>query len=107
MKYLGIKEITTQRQRANGTRNFALPYYIRGKQVTITSYKSGYVRIDRNCHATYQVNPTYKVPYKVIDRDGKLKTRTITKRIMIYGEESRIDFIFNYVLKNFYKKQWK
>lgn len=107
MKYLGIEEITTPRQQANGTRNFALPYYIRGKQVTIASYQTGYVRIDRNCHSAYQVNPTYKVPYKVIGRDGKLRTWTSTKRVMIYGEESRIDFIFNYVLKNFYKKQWK
>ena len=41
MKYLGIEEITTPIQRNNGTREFALPYKVRGKQVTLASYQSG------------------------------------------------------------------
>ena len=107
MQYLGIKEITTLRQQVNGTREFALPYKVRGKRVTIASYQTGYVRIDRNCHSRYQINPTYEVPYKVIGKDGKLRTWTSRKRIMIYGEKSRIDFIFNYILKNYYNKKWQ
>ena len=43
MKYLGVEEITTLKQRNNGTREFALPYKIRGKRVTLASYQSGYV----------------------------------------------------------------
>ena len=109
MNYLGIKEVTTPKQEENGTREFALPFYVRGKIVTIASYKSGYVRIDRNCHSRYQINPTYKVPYKVIGSDGKLRAWTTNKRVLIYGEENRINFIFNYILKNYYSKntQWK
>ena len=75
--------------------------------MTLASYQSGYVRIDRNCHSRYQINPTYKVPYKFVSTYGELKSWTTKKRIMIYGENNRIDFIFNYILKNYYNKQWQ
>jgi len=108
MNYLGVKEVTTPKQQKNGTREFAIPFYIRGKRVTIASYQSGYVRIDRNCHMKYQINPTYKVPYKVISRDGKFRTWTSKARVMIYGENNRINFIFNYIIKNYYSQnKWK
>lgn len=107
MKYLGVEEITTPRQQVNGTREFVLPFYAGSQLVTIASYQSGYVRIDRNCHTRYQINPTYQVPYKVIGRDGKLRTWTNKKRIMIYGEDNRINFIFNYALKNYFNKYKK
>jgi len=107
MKYLGVEEITTPRQQVNGTREFAIPFYLRGKRVTLASYKSGYVRIDRNCHTKYQINPTYEVPYKFISADGELNAWTNKRRMMIYGEDNRINFIFNYILKNYYNKQWQ
>jgi len=108
MKYLGVEETTTPRQKLNGTRQFTLPYYVGNKKVTIASYQTGYVRIDRNCTTRYQINPTYDVPYKVINSDGVLRTWTNRKRMMIYGENNRINFIFNYILKNYYNKnEWK
>jgi len=107
MKYLGVEEITTPKQQNNGTREFALPYYVRNKRVTIASYQTGYVRIDRNCHSRYQINPTYEVPYKFISADGGLNAWTNKRRMMIYGEDNRINFIFNYILKNYYNKQWQ
>ena len=105
MKYLGVEEITTPRQQVNGTREFAIPFYVRGKRVTLASYQSGYVRIDRNCHSRYQINPTYEVPYRFVSKDGELNSWTNKRRMMIYGEQPRIDFIFNYILKNYYNKQ--
>ena len=107
MKYLGVEEITTPKQRNNGTIEFAIPFYVRGKRVTLASYQTGYVRIDRNCHSRYQINPTYEVPYKFVSAYGELKSWTNRKRMMIYGEKNRIDFIFNYILKNYYNKQWQ
>lgn len=108
MSYLGVQEVTTPRQQENGTREFALPYYVRGKRVTLASYQSGYVRIDRNCHTRYQINPSYNVLYKVINRDGKLRTWVNRKRVLIYGENNRINFIFNYIIKNYYSQnKWK
>ena len=108
MKYLGVEEITTPKQRNNGTREFAIPFYVRGKRVTLASYQSGYVRIDRNCRSRYQINPTYEVPYKFISTYGELQAWTNKKRIMIYGEKNRINFIFNYIIKNYYSQnKWK
>ena len=75
--------------------------------MTLASYQSGYVRIDRNCHSKYQINPTYEVPYKFVSAYGELKSWTNRKRMMIYGEDNRINFIFNYILKNYYNKQWQ
>mgnify|MGYP001171153834 FL=1 len=108
MKYLGVEEITTPKQQDNGTREFAIPFYVGGKRVTLASYQSGYVRIDRNCHSRYQINPTYEVPYKFISAYGELQSWTNKKRIMIYGEKNRINFIFNYIIKNYYSQnKWK
>ena len=75
--------------------------------MTLASYQSGYVRIDRNCHSKYQINPTYEVPYKFVSAYGELKSWTNRKRMMIYGEDNCINFIFNYILKNYYNKQWQ
>ena len=103
MKYLGIKEVTTSRQKANGTRAFKTPFKVRRKPVRFYSYKRGYVRIDRNCHSMYQINKTYEVDYKVVMYNGEFYQCKSRKRIMIYNEESRLNYILAYILKNYFK----
>ena len=103
MKSWGIKEITTSRQKANGTRAFEIPFRVRRKPVRFYSYKSGYVRIDRNCHSMYQINKTYDVDYKVVMHNGELYQCKNRRRIMIYNEESRLIYILKYILKNYFK----
>jgi hypothetical protein len=103
MKYLGIKEVTTSRQKANGTRAFKTPFKVRRKPVRFYSYKRGYVRIDRNCHSMYQINKTYDVDYKVVMYNGEFYQCKSRKRIMIYNEESRLNYILAYILKNYFK----
>jgi len=103
MKSLGINEITTSRQKANGTRSFEIPVSIRGKRIKFMSYKSGYVRIDRNCHSTYQINKTYNVDYKVVMWNGEFYQCKNKRRIKIYNEESRLIYILKYILKNYFK----
>ena len=103
MKYLGIKEVTTSRQKANGTRAFETPFKVRRKPVRFYSYKSGYVRIDRNTHTLYQINKTYDVDYKVVMYNGEFYQCKSRKRIMIYNEESRLNYILAYILKNYFK----
>ena len=103
MKYLGIKEVTTSRQKANGTRAFKTPFKVRRKPVRFYSYKRGYVRIDRNCHSMYQINKTYDVDYKVVTHNGEFYQCKSRKRIMIYNEESRLNYILAYILKNYFK----
>ena len=103
MKSLGIKEVTTSRQKANGTRAFKTPFKVRRKPVRFYSYKRGYVRIDRNCHSMYQINKTYDVDYKVVMYNGEFYQCKSRKRIMIYNEESRLNYILKYILKNYFK----
>lgn len=103
MKSLGIKEVTTSRQKANGTRAFEIPFKVRRKPVRFYSYKKGYVRIDRNCHSIYQINKTYDVDYKVVMYNGEFYQCKNRKRIMIYNEESRLNYILKYILKNYFK----
>ena len=103
MKSLGINEITTLRQKANGTRSFEIPSTVRGKRIKFMSYRSGYVRIDRNCHSTYQINKTYDVDYKVVMWNGEFYQCKNRRRIKIYNEESRLIYILKYILKNYFK----
>ena len=103
MKSLGINEITTSRQKGNGTRAFETPFKVRKKPVRFYSYKSGYMRIDRNCHSTYQINKTYDVDYKVVRWNGEFYQCKNKKRIKIYNEECRLIYILKYILKNYFK----
>ena len=103
MKSLGINEITTLRQKVNGTRAFETPFKVRKKPVRFYSYRSGYVRIDRNCHSTYQINKTYDVDYKVVMWNGEFYQCKNRRRIKIYNEESRLIYILKYILKNYFK----
>ena len=103
MEYLGINEITTSRQKANGTRAFETPFKVRRKPVRFYSYKRGYVRIDRNCHSMYQINETYDVDYKAVMYNGEFYQCKSRKRRMIYNEESRLNYILKYILKNYFK----
>lgn len=103
MKSLGINEITTSRQKANGTRAFETPFKVRRKPVRFYSYRRGYVRIDRNCHSMYQINKTYDVDYKVVMWNGEFYQCKNRRRMMIYNEESRLIYILKYILKNYFK----
>ena len=44
MDLLQMKEITTEKQKKNGTKIFQLPIKMYGKYIKVGSFKSGYVR---------------------------------------------------------------
>ena len=118
----GIKEITTQRQAKNGTREFEFPVPCYSKQrlkwfksknynlndlprLRIASFKSGYVRKQNGAYKPYQLNPTYNQNNRwVWMRDnGELYTSEhINKaRALIYSPLVRLNFILKYYLKNY------
>ena len=118
----GIKEITTQRQAKNGTREFEFPVPCYSKQrlkwfksknynlndlprLHIASFKSGYVRKQNGVYKPYQLNPVYMQNTKSVwQRDnGELYTSTcITHaRALIYSPLTRLNFMLNYYLKNY------
>lgn len=119
----GIREITTQRQAKNGTREFEFPVPSYSKQrlewfksknynlkdlprLRIAVFKSGYVRKQNGTDRAYQLNPTYKTKKRwVFLTENGLETREydILARALIYSNIARLNFILKYYLKNYAK----
>ena len=126
LKY-NIKEVTTQRQAKNGTREFFFPvstyqntngYYkkwlkMKGKslkdtpRLRLACFKNGYVRKQNGTYSPYQINKQYKQEERTTFLiDGKLETRIYnrTARAKIYSGLARLNYMLEYYLKN-YKSQ--
>ena len=109
-----IKEVTTQRQAKNSTREFEFPVPSRkrwpnGKNLRLAVYKSGYVRNCNSCSSNYQLNPVYKSERRqmFLTDEGTLKTyiyKGVT-RVPIWNTMARMKFMLDFYLKNhFYGK---
>ncbi len=110
-----IKEVTTQKQALNGTREFEFPvparsafysgqtWYSKDK-LRLAVFKSGYVRNQNSCGSAYQLNKQYKqnVRWTMLTPDG-LETRqyTQTARALIYSGLARLNYMLEYYLKNY------
>ena len=118
MDLLQMKEITTARQKKNGTRIFQLPIKKYGKYIQVGSFKSGYVRrlecIGYRSNSSYQLNKCeprveyYKDYYhngEVQKWTGKYRKYVGKSRILIDKEEDRLKYLISYCLKNYYIKQ--
>jgi len=94
-----IKEITTDRQKKNGTRQFELP---NGDQ--LASYKTGYVRRCNSSDRIYQLNKVYKQHqrYTVLN-GGELKTMKYTAyaRELINDPLARLIYIVELCKRNY------
>ena len=104
---LGCKNVTTSRQRSNGTTAFKLP-----TGHVVSEHKTGYIR--RNIYREknndggryggggkcYQLNPTYKVPYQAIGQEDKLyRYESAKRRTLIYSRKTRLKKLFLYTIK--------
>ena len=123
----GIREVTTQRQAKNGTREFEFPVPAYTKErlnwwkkrgnpwrspkdlprLRIACFKSGYVRKQNGGDRAYQLNPTYEQNYRCVwqRQNGELYTsKGMTKaRALIHSPITRLNFMLNYYLKNYAK----
>ena len=118
----GIREVTTQRQAENGTREFEFPVPCYSKQrlewfkrkkynlkelprLRIASFKSGYVRKQNGAYTAYQINPVYMQNTKSVwQKDNGeiyISTGVTHARALIYSPITRLNFILNYYLKNY------
>ena len=121
LQLLNIKEVTTERQKKNGTRIFQLPIKKYGKFIEVGSFESGYVRrMDcegyRGVISSYQLNKCenydhfYK-EYKWCDErnesyeTGKYNKHVGKKRILIPNEVDRLEYLIAFCLKNYYINQ--
>jgi hypothetical protein len=89
---LGCENVTTERQKKNGTTSFKLPT---GQMVT--EHSTGYIRKqllsslkNKKYDSCYQLNPTYPIDYKVVTSDGKHRIWKQYKRMLIYSRAERL-----------------
>ena len=119
-----IREVTTQRQAKNGTREFLFPvstyantneYYkkwmkangIKWKdtpRLRLACFKSGYVRKQNGTYSPYQINKTYNQEQRTTFLiDGKLQTRKYIgkARAKVWSGLARLNYMLEYYLKNY------
>ena len=96
---LGIKNVTSKRQKKNGTHVFEIPFKTyAGENIRLATYKSGAVRNVNSCYSCYQLNPTKLEKSEEYNFDHKI-------RIPITSHEGRLEFLLKFIIKNYYKKQ--
>tara|TARA_Y100000766_G_C18596770_1_gene454612 strand:+ start:84 stop:566 length:483 start_codon:yes stop_codon:yes gene_type:complete len=123
LKY-NIKEVTTQKQAINGTREFEFPvstynntneFYKKwlkkqGRslkdtpRLRLACFKSGYVRKQNGTYSPYQLNKTYKQEQRTTFLiDGKLETRKYRgiARAKIWSGLARLNYMLEYYLRNY------
>ena len=116
MDLLQMKEITTEKQKKNGTKIFQLPIKMYGKYIKVGSFKSGYVRrlecIGYRSDSSYQLNkrcesePQYFKSGRKDSMDRPLYTQFTTRTCeLIPNEVDRLEYLISYCLKNYYIKQ--
>ena len=95
-----IKEMTTDRQKKNGTRQFVLP-----NGDYLASYKTGYVRRCNSSDRIYQLNKVYKREERWTVMSGKGELRTIKSichaRELIHDPLARLIYIIEFCKRNY------
>ena len=96
---LGARDVTSEAQKRNGTTCWTLP-----TGDCISEHKTGYIRKNLlntrgKIYTCYQLNPTYKVPYKTIWEDGRQMEWTSNKRMLIHSRTERLKRLLLYSIK--------
>ena len=97
LQLLDIQEVTTSRQKKNGTREFKLPIKDQyGAEIHVASFASGYVRRTKanGYSPSWQLNKTRKIKSK--------HGWDMIQRILIPKEADRLDYLIAFCLKNYY-----
>ena len=100
---LGIKNVSTRRQKKNGTQVYELPIQqmwqtCNPKPLRFACYRSGYVRnVSEYNSSAYQINKTKKQP-------GFYNNLEHVERILIPNYDERIVYLANFILRNYYQK---
>jgi len=110
-KLMGIKEVTTARQKKNGTTVYELP--IRKLSYTGNSYAyryaiydSGYIRdVSEHCSSPWYINKRYETKSKYWNSYYKeYYTYTGSKPVFVNNFDDQLVYLANYILKNRYGK---
>ena len=105
LKALGCKNVTTDRQKKNGTTMFELP-----TGDTVAEFKSGYIRKylmseqkNLKFHSCYQLNPQYKTVFKTITHTGRVFETDRNNRMLIWNRAERLKRLVLYTIKQINK----
>ena len=107
LQLLGIQEVTTKRQKKNGTREFKLPVKDQyGGEIHVASFASGYVRRTKagGYCPSWQLNkrvesePQYYGPFE----NGMYRKFTTRTCKLILDEQDRLEYLISFCLKNYY-----
>ena len=110
LQLLDIQEVTTSRQKKNGTREFKLPVKDQyGGEIHVASFASGYVRRTKagGYCPSWQLNkrvesePQYYGPFE----NGMYRKYTTRTCELIPNEQDRLQYLISFCLKNYYIKQ--
>ncbi len=104
-----IKEVTTQRQAKNGTRDFEFPVPSRkrfknSERLKLACFKSGYVRNQNSCSSNYQLNPQYKAKTRTMFLSNKGLHTVEYEGIMrtkIWNQLARLKFMLDFYIRNY------
>ena len=110
LQLLDIQEVTTKKQKKNGTREFKLPVKCQyGGAIHVASFASGYVRRTKagGYCPSWQLNKRYKEKEYIHVNDyetGRPVIRTFeTKKCkLILDEQDRLEYLISFCLKNYY-----
>ena len=111
-KLMGIKEVTTARQKKNGTTVYELPIgklYYWGKSIPYryAIYDSGYIRdVSEHCYSPWYINKRYITKSKYWNSYYKeYFTYTGNKPVFIDNFDDQLVYLANYILKNRYRNK--
>ena len=112
LQLLGIQEVTTKRQKKNGTREFKLPVKCQyGGEIHVASFASGYVRRTKagGYCPSWQLNKRIDSEPEYFETDkkdwcGRPLYRQFTTRTckLIPDEQDRLAYLISFCLKNYY-----
>jgi len=111
---IGCKHVSTPRQIKNGTRVFRLPFKDAWNQdIEFATYESGYVRrlVKLGYCPCYQINKkkpeTRLIEVKSGPHKGYFYKLRSSERVLIEGNGDRLEYLFNYIVRNFFKAKPK
>ena len=104
----GIREVTTQRQAKNGTREFEFPVpshprYYKGN-LRLACFKSGIVRKQNGTYSPYQLNKQYKQNRRTtfLTENGLETNEYVgTARALIWSQLARMNYMLEFYKRNY------
>jgi len=105
LQLLQIEDVTTARQKKNGTVTLKLPIKKYGKFIEVASFKTGYVR-NNNCgHSNYQLNKRCEGEPEYFQlANGDYRRFSTRSCVLIPNELDRLEYLIKYCIKNYYVK---